>query len=417
MATKSWIGQAVAVADVWTITPGGTIASGSVFTLTINGKDLVYTATGSTLADTTAGITAAWNNTVTPPPPEFRELEATDTGTTVVLTGLSAGRPHTVSAAASGSGSPTISASNTTAATGPNHLNNGDNWSDGTAPANSDVLVFDRGSVPVLYGLSTTLTGITIYWRAGYRGAIGLPPINRDGDAYGEYRTRYLTLDGATLIQLESQDVSRFYINTGTTAATVVVNQTGSREDDNIPCVCLRGGHSSNALTINRGDVGAAYFAGETSTIPDIRLAFVASRATDARLVCGTGATLTTVSKTGGDLTIRSNVTTLTQGPTGGTTTIEAGAVTTLNLNGGTCVYNSTGTLGTASIANDGFLDFDQDARAKTVTNPVDIYGPDARLRDSRKVVSSLVVDLNRTGDLSRLELGDDLRVTRGSVA
>ena len=417
MATKSWIGQAVAVADVWTLTPGGTIASGSVFTLTINGKDLVYTATGSALADTTAGIVAAWNDTVNPPPPEFRELEATDTGTTVVLTGLSKGRPHTISVAASGSGSPTASISNTTAATGPNHFNNADNWSDGAAPANSDVLVFDRGATPVLYGLSSTLTGNTIYWRPGYRGAIGLPPINRDGDAYGEYRTRYLTLDGATLVQLDSSDIGRFYLNTGTTAATIVVNQTGSREDDNIPAVCLRGGHSSNVVTVNRGDVGLAYFAGETSTVPDLRVSFVANRATDARVICGTGATLTTVTKTGGDLTIRSNVTTLTQGPQGGTTTIEAGAITTLNLNGGTCVYNSTGTLGTATVANDGFLDFDQDARGKTVTNPVEVYGATARLRDTRKVVSSLVVDLNRTGDLARLELGDDLRITRGSVA
>ena len=100
MATKQWTGNAVAVKDVWTITPGGTIASGSTFTLSINGKSIVYTSTGSTVAGVTAGIAALWNNTETPTPPEFRELVAVDNTTSVTLTGRLEGRPHTVGAAA-----------------------------------------------------------------------------------------------------------------------------------------------------------------------------------------------------------------------------------------------------------------------------------------------------------------------------
>lgn len=417
MATKSWIGQAVDVADVWTYTPAGTIAAGSTFAFTINNKTVTYTATGTTVASVTAGIVAFWNSTDNPLPPEFQEAEAVDETTLVRITGRTAGNPLVITQATGGSGSPTATLTNVTAATGRNWVNNADNYTDGAAPANSDVIVLDRGDVDILHGLATSLTGITIDWREGYTGNVGLPPINETAEPYGEYRERYLTLDGATLIRIESSGAQRCNINTGTTAATVIIRQTGGRLNQQIPVVCLRGSHANNTLNVSRGDVGVAFFAGETARFDDLRMAYVDNPATDARVVCGSGCTLATIAKSGGELTINSNVTTFTQGPNGGLTTVQAGAVTTANVDGGTLIYNSTGTLGTAHVSSDGFLDFDQDPRGKTVTNPVEINGATARLRDTRKVVSSLVVDLNRTSDLSRLELGDNLRLTRGSVS
>lgn len=419
MATKQWTGNAVAVKDVWTITPGGTIASGSTFTLSINGKSIVYTSTGSTVAGVTAGIAALWNNTETPPPPEFRELVAVDNTTSVTLTGRLEGRPHTVGAAAGGSGSPSVSISNTTPATGPNFISAAANWSDNAAPANSDVLVIDSGTIPILYGFDAldALTGVTVRILEGYQGVeIGLPNDNNDGDYYFEYRTKELTLDGGT-IEVNCSTLQRLRVNTQSTAATYRIINTGQRLDALVPVVLITGNHSSNTIDVTRGDVAIAFYPGQTSQFPTVRMAFANNQASDSQVFIGPDCTLTTISKTGGILTTNSNVTTLSQQPNGGTMRVEAGAVTTLNVDGGTCIYNSTGTLGTGRVSNEGFLDFDQDSRPKTVTNPVELFGDRARVRDSRKVVNSgaLVVDLNHTQSMANIAIGPNVRVTLGT--
>jgi hypothetical protein len=97
------------------------------------------------------------------------------------------------------------------------------------------------------------------------------------------------------------------------------------------------------------------------------------------------------------------NVTTLTQGPAGGTLTVAAGAITTLKVQGGTAIYNSTGTLGTATVSNAGILDFNQDPRAKTVTNPIQVYGDVAKVQDDLKAVNSgvLSVTTNQTAKIN----------------
>lgn len=419
MATHRWQGEAPDVFDEWEYIPGGTIAAGSTFTFTINGKSIVYTATGTTIASVTAGIVALWNSTDDPPPPEFRELFATDNETKLTLRGIVAGRPHTIEADEGGSGSPSGTLTNTIAATGKNHFNNAANWSGGAAPANGDTLVFDEGDVPCLYGLSTTLTTLTIRVKEGYRGQIGLPDRNVSGEPYAEYRPVALVMDGATLIEIDSSQVSRVRINHGTSTATILVKNSGARLDPQVPVILLQGSNASNAIDVIRGDVGLGYFAGQTASYPTLRMSFVDNRENDSRVECGSDCSLTTIEKTGGQLTVRSNVTTLTQGQQGGVTRVEAGAVTTLNANGGTIVYNSTGTLGTGHIANDGFLDFDQDPRAKTITNALEVYGSTWRIRDTKGVAlkSSQAVDLNRNSALGRIEGPTNVRVTFGAVS
>lgn len=419
MATKQWTGNAVATKDVWTITPGGTIASGSTFTLTINGKSIVYTSTATTVASVTAGITALWNNTETPPPPEFRELVAVDNTTSVTLTGRIEGRPHDISGAAGGSGTPSITVSNTTAATGPNFISAAANWSDGNAPANSDVLVIDSGDIPIYYGFDAldALTGVTLRILEGYQGAeIGLPNDNNNGDFYREYRTKEVTLDGGT-IEVNCSTLQRLRVNTQSTAATYRIINTGQRQDALIPVVLITANNSSNTLDVTRGDVAVAFYPGQTSNFATVRLAFANNQANDSIVFIGPDCTLATISKTGGDLTVNSNVTTLSQFPNGGTVRVEAGAFASLNIDGGTCIYNSTGTLGTPRVSNDGFLDFDQDSRPKTVTNPVELFGDRARVRDSRKVVNSgaLVLDLNHSQSLANILVGPNVRVTLGT--
>jgi hypothetical protein len=82
----------------------------------------------------------------------------------------------------------------------------------------------------------------------------------------------------------------------------------------------------------------------------------------------------------------------------GGTTTIQAGAFTTINLNGGKLAYNSTGTAATINVRNDGDLSFEGDPRGKTITNPINVYGASAMVRDGAKSVNSGVLSLVLVG-------------------
>ena len=90
-----------------------------------------------------------------------------------------------------------------------------------------------------------------------------------------------------------------------------------------------------------------------------------------------------------------------------------------LTLRGGTCYYNTTGALGgNTVVSGEAVLSFDQDTRTKTVTNPIELYGDEAQIIDTYKVITSLIVDGNEIkGDLSQLKIGNNVRITRGAPA
>jgi hypothetical protein len=94
---------------------------------------------------------------------------------------------------------------------------------------------------------------------------------------------------------------------------------------------------------------------------------------------------------------------------------LGTGGITTLTADGGSVVYNATGTLGTAIVSESGSLDFSQDPRPKTVTNPIQLYGNNATLNDPNQVVSSLVVDLEQSDNLANVALGTNIKLTRST--
>lgn len=399
MATKRWLGQAAATYDLWTITVSGTMTS-QTYSVTINGKSVTYVANGSATATVIlAGLAAAIQASVIP---EFLELTAAASPaggpyTSLTLTGTTLGRPSTVSVATGGAA--TFAASHTTTATGPNDFTNPQNWSTGTAPANSDVLVFDNGSSDCKYNLGSALTGVTVNVSPAYSGNIGLPFINNDGqNSYNEYRATSLTLAGGT-VTINAPNVRRLNLAFGANTAVVTVSDSGNRLDQYTPAILIIGGDGSSTLDIIKGDVGVAFYQGQTATFATISTSYKSSQSSDVKLFCGAGATLTTINKSGGDLTVNSAVTTLTQGIGGGTMQIVAGAITTLNIDNGTCVYDSTGTLGTAIVSGRGILDFGKSPAAKTVTNPIELYGDFSSVNDPQKTVNSgtLEVTTNET--------------------
>lgn len=65
-------------------------------------------------------------------------------------------------------------------------------------------------------------------------------------------------------------------------------------------------------------------------------------------------------------------------------------------------------------MAAPGRLDFARDPRPKTVSNPIELYGPLGLVNDPNQVVSNLRLDVNY-GDGDVPSLGVNYRLTRGA--
>lgn len=403
MSTKRWLGNANAIADVWTISLSGTVTS-QTYTVTINAKTIQFVSGVSDTVNTVlTGLQAAWSSISPSPPVEFTELTALGLPvggpfTTLQLTGNTLGKPSTITVS-NGGGASTFSIAHTTSATGPNDFTNGANWSGGSAPANSDTLVFDNGSIPCKYNLGSSLTGVTVSIEPAYSGQIGLPFINSDNTTtYAEYRTTSLTLAGGTVL-VNSTGISRCNLAFGANTATVRVLNTGSRPDPNTPVVLIIGGNGSSELDITKGDVGLSFYQGTTATVPTIKTGFANNALSDVSLIIGVGATLTTITKSGGYLSTRSTITTLNQDVGAGTVDLlDSVGVTTVNQYAGTVNYSTNGTIGTINAYAKAIVNFDADPRAITLTNPINIYSSGVTVNDSQKRVNSGTLSIAMNG-------------------
>ena len=378
MATNVWKGGAAAIAQVDTLTPGGTIEVGDIFTTTINGKSVSVTATATTVANVCTLMTAAFNASTEP---EFAEITAADATTHVTLTSDTAGVPFTATATETdggGADTQTFIRAASVVSSGPNDALVDSNWSTGDVPG-ADAVVFEDSTVSCLYNLdqlgtvagTVILTSLTV--KSTFTGYIGLPRNNANG--YVEYRPTELDLGTAVVTVDIGQGAGacsgRINLTTGacTAALAITVYKTSSRAVAGVPVILLTTGTQSDdtTLTVNRGDVGVAFNAGETAVIDTLKMGYVTQAATDAKVACGSGVALTTIVKGGGVLVCDANTTTFTQ--TEGTTTFrEDATLTTGTLSGGTLYYNSSGTFTTMHVAGGAILDFRQDSRSRTGT-------------------------------------------------
>lgn len=421
MATLRWRGDIPAVAQVDTVEITG-YDTATTYKLTINGKVVSVIGQGGTTTTTAAALVTAWNDSVIP---EFAEITASSASNVITLTADTKGVPNTVTSSVTG-GTGTIGAvTSSTAVTGPNFWNKAANWSTGATPVAGDDVYIDSGE-SILYGLSNagaTLTSLNI--AQTFTGTIGLPYINEDGTTdYIEYRDTYLAID-ATTVNIGygvGNGSGRIKLNQGTIQTTWNIFNSGNTEDVGLGAIILKGTHASNALNVVKGDLDAAPFAGETATILTLNVGYLDNQAGDSDVYLSSGVTLTnaTIKVSGGRLETNSalgGTGTLVQ--TGGTVVLNGtGTQTGLSIRGGECQYNTTGTLGgNPVVSNTGHLDFSRDLRTKAVTNPVEVYGPDAKLSDPHKVITTLVVDMNETARLENISIGTNVRITRGTPA
>ena len=363
MAVNRWEPKAGAVAQVDTVTVANTWATGDTGTLTINKKDLVITINETSPSTTTVAlaIKEAWNNTTFTDPlntkipagggPDFVEhsqITATSSGAVVTLTRDTAGIPFTLTTSEVTGGDGTLTEATATAATGPNHVDDVDNWSAGSLPeatASEDVHI-DNTDVSLLWGLDqfpNTQDVVSLTIGANFTGDIGLPEQNPAG--YKEYRPRYMEMDVAAVL-LGNGDGSgsgRIRLDFGAVLAAVTIESTGSPAEFGLGAVMLKGSNSNNTLIVLEGFVDVATIGGETAT-------FVSARIVSGTVNFGDGvAAMTLLETQNGTVTIRSNITTCTN--KGGDIRISGSAtVGTLNADIGTILYESTGTCTAANI-------------------------------------------------------------------
>jgi len=433
MATRQWLGDALAVANVQTLTVGGTWVNGDKITLTINGKDIVITV-GNDITTTQVAllVAEAWNGTpITDPAastgttgdliPEYNEITASASSAVVTLTHDTQGVPFTLAQSEDSTLGTITGPAATTAATGPNHWDEADNWSGSAVPVATDDVIFDSGSVPVKYGLAqsaVTLASLTV--EMGYSGFIGLPNLNVDAgssNSYSEYRATELAIS-ATTITIgggEGNGSGRIKLNTGTVNTTINVFNTGQASETGVPSFIWNSGTATNNVNLLKGNVGVAIFSGDVVTITNLRIGFVSSTIGDVTLRAGSGLTITNVTMGGGTVTLQSATTLVDM--TDGVLTLLSGAHAALNIDGGTCLYRSAGTLTQGRVGPDGTIDCSQDPNARTFTN-LELLEQSTFKDPNKSVTFTNAIELTRTGieKLKELNLGSHYSIQRGVI-
>ena len=415
MATRTWLGEAAAVAQIDTATPA-TVEIGDIFDLILTSEDgattqtISYTAAAATVADVVAGLVAAWNAS---PLSMVATITAADVGTThLTLTADTAGVPFYLTTSTTdggGNDTQTLTRAASTANSGPNDFNCVYNWTDEDTPDAADDVHFRDSSVDCLYGLdqnSVALTSLTI--DQSYTGKIGSATIPLKICAttvtIGQHHGA-VTPSGSRRINL----------NLHTTATTVTIhNSAATASETGRAPVRLLATNAANVLNIRKGYVAVANGAGETSQFATINVSFDSNIKADADLVIGSGVTLTTLNADGGDVILLCAATTA--GSAAGTLETDgSGAITTLTV-GPDCaaVLKSSGTITT--LHDYGAVDLRPSLTARTITN-TNLYAGATYKADWTLVTNTNGFDLVQCGlaDVT-LELGDNLTVTPSAI-
>lgn len=381
MATTVWTGGAIATFQVNTYTFGGTWEATDVVNVTIGAAVKSIVAGSTTTATVVQNVLAALQSETSQ---EFLDITWSASTNDLIATSNFPGVPFTCTiattetggGAADGqtiNGSASSTGTATVAASGPNFFNVAANWSNGV-PVDAGTVIFENSNVDCLYGLANSaITPAEIRIESSYSGSIGLPQYNERG--YREYRQRFLQLGNSADAQNTQVRVgygpgagsSRIYLDCGTGQATVNVVNTAPPVGTDTPSFCFLGTHVSNVVNVNRGSVGIAYDGGTSATVATLRVGYIDNPQGDSDVVCGPGATLTTIEQSGGNVLTRSNITTLNLYD--GTFQRLLGTATNLNIDGGTYVERSGATATNVTVGPGGTVDCRQDMQARTYTN------------------------------------------------
>lgn len=375
-----------------------TAASGTL-TVTINSKTEVYTATSDdTIATVATNMVSQLQNSVVP---EFADVTWSNPDDAIIY-GVGNADGQTISVSFVGAGGVTVS-NTSTAATSASDLADVLNYSTGALPVDTDTLVIENSSVSILWGLNAlSALEVNIVRLASHTGQIGLPDTNANG--YPEYRPTHLATEG-TSIQIEDNQQG-FVRLLSTAASAVTFTQTSSSAGSLFSeYVELTGTPASSVITVNGGGLAFAPLQDQTSVAGTLNVANAAFRT-------GPNGTFTTGYLSNVNAQIAGTYTTLTIDNSASEISVVRAAVsTTTTVEAGTLSWNSSGAMGTMTIASEGILDLTFAPVAVAVTNL--IVTDNAQVFDPNgKITKPYTLKLNHTS-LSKvtLELGTNNQI------
>jgi hypothetical protein len=374
------VATSTAVAQVSTITFGGTWETDDKAKITITGDDgtaeTLSTASGSATISVICTTVAAAFNAHTHR--LYTGITAAAGATTVTLTSDTAGVPFTVSVETTESddspaGAQTMSVATTTANVGQSDASLAANYYGNALAVNSDNLTIDgRNVAAVAYGKNrsaVTVTSFRIPLSNSYN--VGLAPSSTNPTA------EYFRISATTLKIGEPPGdgssptgASFIAVDTGTNQTLTYVYNSNTTGVNGAAAVNLKGVHAANVLNVLGGSVAVANLnPGEVST-------YLTINQDGGKLTIGTGVTLTTLTQTAGTCELKCAATTVTQDG-GSLKTTGSGAITTLKV-AGTADLQSTGTITTLVIASTGNVTCANQDAARTLTT-IQMY-PGAKL-------------------------------------
>ncbi len=370
MSTIRYIGMEPVVAQVDTFTIGGTIEAGDIFILTVTALDgstheVVFVATDTDIATVVAGLVAAWEADTT----SFcTPATAADVQPDFTLTADEAGVAFSVALTTTEAGGgaaddQTVNRVATTANAGPTNYNDTGNWSGGSLPGPGDDTYIEGATI--LTGLDQSGAGTMdslhiTESRIGTNPADGYNPTYLDiratvGDVNYNHGVAAVSQSGPVLLDF------------GDVVTALTIHDSGvDGSNRTAPGVRVLMAAASSIL-VRKGVVAVASGAGETSTVTTITSGYTTQKNTDVDLLIGDGVTLTTLNQQGGDVVLRSAATTATQ-EAGTLRTEGSGAIGTLNVKGGRCTSNSTGTVAAANVTGKGALDLTKSDESRQFT-------------------------------------------------
>lgn len=384
MASPEWLGGAAAIAQVDRLTPAN-VENTDTFSAILTDEDgsttetVSFNATAGTVANVTAGLTAAINalyTGLTSSTTLFRFVQATDNTTSADVTSREAGRPFYLTSSTTdhgGANTQTLLRSSVTANSGPLDWNTALNWSGSAVPVNSDlVLISGRAQNNISYGLAkTSLTLAQLVIDQAFVFSVGT--------------VKYaLKLSACTLLRVGDPPEDRsnpggsacLNIDVGSSQSTILVTNTRNGGTSGRPPLMVTGTNAANRISVAAGIVGFGVATeGQAGTL-------LTAIVTGGQLMVGQGCTYNTASAefdcAGGTLILNTP-----SGATGAITKVKCskgktvingqGTAAILDMRGGDCLYNARPSSG-AAIASlllnsaTSVLDFRNDPRGVTIT-------------------------------------------------
>jgi hypothetical protein len=391
MATKYWEPKVLTVAQLTTVTVGGTLA-GETFTITVGGVAIAsHTDTDTVIATTVAALVAAWNASEHA---YATGITAANASPNITLTGdaggvaggggTESGSPFILTLNTPG-GAATFAQVETTSATSVNNFNDAVNFSDGALPGAGDTVIIADTDINICWGLEdVTATGVILKVEQSFTGMIGLRTsnfaANVAGDVYDssafEYRPTYLQLDIADLeIGKNSggsgtpagSDRIKIDNDRASSSTTKIWNTSETSEETNLPAVRLL--YNNNGATIDCILTGAGG-AGVGVDVPNETASFagVYIDGTTTRFSTGMGVTILNWEQYQGTCTLGAAAQLATLYRYGGVLTINEDVDVNfmVDAKAGQTILN--GTAQTLTVNDGGYVDGTQSGKARTWT-------------------------------------------------